>query len=140
MTTVSMYFTKALYSANGFVFLASGKSPNSEGKLIHTGNGCDHEILAFKLQGRQTFCNVSFTGGGVLYAVFSAPLCSVYCKTILANLNARMYFWGGPTLGTTVDNNTFDLDLPASSTLQSKVSNRASNRQHGGTCLDSSEN
>ncbi|KAH0836833.1 hypothetical protein J3R83DRAFT_8610 [Lanmaoa asiatica] len=33
----------------------------------------------------------------LLYAVFGIPLCSVYCNTLLANLNARAYIRGEAT-------------------------------------------
>lgn len=33
----------------------------------------------------------------MLYVVFGAPICSIYCNTILANLNARTYLLGNKT-------------------------------------------
>jgi len=35
--------------------------------------------------------------GNVIYVVFAVPLCSVYCNTLLANLNARGYIRGEMT-------------------------------------------
>jgi hypothetical protein len=34
----------------------------------------------------------------LLYSVFAFPLCSVYCNTLLANLNARSYIRGDPVV------------------------------------------
>ena len=41
-----------------------------------------------------------------LHAVFSFPLCSVYCNTLLANLNGRAYIRGGTTT-TNIDADLF---------------------------------
>ncbi|KAN0088260.1 hypothetical protein V8E55_005317 [Tylopilus felleus] len=51
----------------------------------------------------------------LLYAVFAFPLCSVYCNTLLANLNARAYI-----RGETATPNV-DVDLFASATSQGSV-------------------
>jgi hypothetical protein len=56
----------------------------------------------------------------VLYAVFGFPLCSVYCNTLLANLNARTYIRGDTTAYNT------EADLFTSST------SRASDGTKGG--------
>ncbi|KAF8448815.1 hypothetical protein L210DRAFT_3523191 [Boletus edulis BED1] len=48
----------------------------------------------------------------MLYVVFVFPLCSVYCNTLFANLNGRMYIRGE---GTTQDVRV-DLDLINSAT------------------------
>ena len=45
----------------------------------------------------------------MLNAVFAFPLCSVYCNTLLANLNARAYIRGETTTY------NVDADLPLSS-------------------------
>ncbi|KAH0830139.1 hypothetical protein J3R83DRAFT_1486, partial [Lanmaoa asiatica] len=34
---------------------------------------------------------VHVLSSNLIYAVFSIPLCSIYCNTLLANLNARIY-------------------------------------------------
>ncbi|KAI9568509.1 hypothetical protein HD554DRAFT_2098636 [Boletus coccyginus] len=53
-----------------------------------------------------------------LYVVFGYPLCSVYCNTLLANLNARAYIRGETTTLNT------DADLFTSSTQRVPDSNR----------------
>ncbi|KAN0088237.1 hypothetical protein V8E55_005294 [Tylopilus felleus] len=41
----------------------------------------------------------------LMYTVFGIPICSIYCNTVLANLNARAYLRGDSTT------NNIDLDL-----------------------------
>lgn len=64
----------------------------------------------------------------MIYAVFSFPICSVYCNTLLANLNGRAYLRGEETV---------QMDMFKTSSL--RVPNSISNdQQHGQVMLISS--
>ncbi|KAN0088218.1 hypothetical protein V8E55_005275 [Tylopilus felleus] len=64
----------------------------------------------------------------MIYAVFSFPICSVYCNTLLANLNGRAYLRGEETV---------QMDMFKTSSL--RVPNSTSNdQQHGQVMLISS--
>ena len=76
----------------------------------------------------------------LLYTIFSIPHCSVYCNVILANLNARMYFWGESMLGTCVDSIAFNLDFHAASSSSRPVVTDSTNKQFPEPCLASSLN
>lgn len=54
---------------------------------------------------------------GLIYAVFVIPICSVYCNTLLANLNARAYIRGEETV------HDVDVDFKSFSSSSWRVAN-----------------
>ncbi|KAH0828789.1 hypothetical protein J3R83DRAFT_3233 [Lanmaoa asiatica] len=70
----------------------------------------------------------------LLYAVFGIPLCSVYCNTLLANLNVREYVRSGVTV------RNVGVDLFTSSSSRPEVSDDIkTEKQHGRANIISSD-